>query len=151
MKILYTLLLLMIGYSSLAQERQLISTTGFSHQSEYNFSTSIGEPIIGILVGTNTTFSQGFTPMKIQTTASNMNNTESSISIVPNPVSTHIYVKGVNLDQGFTYCIVGANGDIIEQNKLTDHRINTSFLAPGNYILTIFNNETTFKQKVIKQ
>jgi hypothetical protein len=151
MKTALTLILLLLGCLCFAQERHLISSTSFTHQSDYKFTISIGEPIIGLLSGSKITLSQGFIPINTHQLPTNIDNRISAIEIYPNPISSTIFIKGIDLNKEYSYLIVASSGCIIERNKLTKLQIQTSQLTPGSYILTIFNNESTFKQKLIKQ
>ncbi|WP_430816953.1 T9SS type A sorting domain-containing protein [Carboxylicivirga sp. RSCT41] len=151
MRIAPLLILLTVGCICRAQERQLISANSFTFKSNYNYSISIGEPVIDLLSNGNIKFIQGFIPMKSTAIASDIEQPELSVQIYPNPVTSDIFIKGIDLSKGFSYSIIGTGGTIIEKKKLTQARIHASHLAPGSYIITIFNNKSTYKQKLIKQ
>jgi len=150
MKIFYTLILLLIGYTSSAQERSLVSSVSLTHQSDYLYSISIGEPIIGTLSGTTSFFSQGFIPMKSLATVSSVRKENIEVSIFPNPAHSTVKVKNIELSKNYYYLIFGLQGNLLRKELLLKNTINISTLAPGSYILKIYNDEEYFKQILIK-
>lgn len=75
----------------------------------------------------------------------------SSISIIENPVNDFITIKGLKAKGSVK--IIDANGVVLfEKNVQQENvRINSTFLRPGFYFLQYFNNETTTSIKFIKK
>lgn len=76
-------------------------------------------------------------------------NTNSEISIYPNPADTFVGVK--NLKGKADYKIYSAEGRLVQQGKVDNQIINVSALVKGMYIITIKDEKNTYNTKLIKK
>jgi hypothetical protein len=70
------------------------------------------------------------------------------IVIYPNPTSDNIIVK---LNQSYSYKIYGILGNLLQENKYMNEKINVAELPAGTYILEIKTEEKLYSTKFIKK
>lgn len=157
-KLLLATILLFAGFATQAQEISKF-VTSIGGETIANASNSInftiGEPLIG-LVANNESVDQGFWAGSLQVEPITVEEDLNGILIYPNPVEEELNIyAGTNKIYGIT--LFAVNGKRALKKKvdsfLIEHKINTSHLAKGMYVLRLFiqdsNQEKLFK--VIKK
>lgn len=76
-------------------------------------------------------------------------NTQSEISIYPNPADTYIEVK--NLKGKADYKIYSADSRLVQSGKVDNQRIDVAQLIKGVYVITIKDDNKTHTTKLIKK
>jgi Secretion system C-terminal sorting domain len=83
-----------------------------------------------------------------------VNCTSPVINIYPNPVTDFLHINLQNLSATNSYLnIYNATGKLLKSQVLNgaSNQINIKSFASGNYYVTVSNNKTVFKYKIVKQ
>ena len=78
-------------------------------------------------------------------------NVLNAVKVTPNPVRDILKVSNWDGLDGFSYQIINLQGQIVEQNKLSQEVINTNNLSKGLYVLRLFDQTKELKIKFIKE
>lgn len=157
-KLLLATILLFAGFTTQAQEiSKFVTSIGgepiANASNSINFT--IGEPLIGF-VSNNGSVDQGFWAGSLQVEPITVEEDLDGIVIYPNPVEEELNIyAGANQIYGIT--LFAVNGQMTLKKKvdatLLEHRINTSHLAKGMYVLRLFTQEDKQEKlfKIIKK
>jgi len=142
-------------------ERQVIgSAGGFTSNSDFKVSNTVGETVIATGTSATLILTQGFQQPGEETIGIEDIETGLSVNVYPNPVKG---IVNLELDapnaMEIDIQVLNFNGTLISQpvqkQKVfgySTHEINFSNLAPGNYFLRLQNSKGNLKQtiKIVK-
>jgi hypothetical protein len=147
MKYTYTIALLLMTLLAAAQsiDRQVINTAGFQIDDfDFSINQSIGESVIGHLEGNDVILTQGF----LQYFESSNSNKEfeelyGDVFAFPNPSDGVFSLQNLSSER--------LNGKIMDLQGRpqwqgpVNGNINVQSLAPGHYVLLVFDEQYRFK------
>lgn len=77
---------------------------------------------------------------------------DGSITVYPNPASSHLYVKSQTMDiQSMKYTLSNMLGSILNQGTYNDHGIDVNQLASGTYLLQLIHEGKATTLRIIKE
>ncbi|WP_428743514.1 GEVED domain-containing protein [Tenacibaculum sp.] len=79
------------------------------------------------------------------------NESNSNLSVYPNPAANFVQVKLASQAENMTYKIVNSIGRVIKAGRLNSSNINTSNLKKGIYILEVNDGQKVLKTKLLKE
>lgn len=132
----------LFAYCTYAQhiQKEIANSCGNSYNStSAKLKFSIGEPVIGKLVHSTVSLSQGFLPGSMKNSIIIPPISSPAFTVYPNPAVTCIYLKG-NLILMYRIQIFNSIGQMALQDKITGPEINVAFLKPGIYIGKLYNS-----------
>ncbi|MBS2098748.1 T9SS type A sorting domain-containing protein [Carboxylicivirga linearis] len=147
------ILFLSITFFTYAQEKELITTAGLSSVTqEYLIDVSIGEPIIGNIVGSNYQIFNGmlFVEESLSTSDSPLK-MDNILKVYPNPCNDVVLFQGIDAERVVEVCIYDLAGKMLEKSKIKNNTINVSKLLSGEYLLHIQTEKELYQTKILKK
>jgi hypothetical protein len=150
----HIILITSIGYSQ-SISKQVIGSAGKTQSnSNLKVSSTIGEPVVGLMIAGENQLSNGYYPaMNLKTLKVEDNSLDLKIKVYPNPTSQLLCVSHSELNS-FAIMITDLNGKQIYSGTISkDQPLDVSHYTHGIYLVTIENKETNTKNtyKIIKK